>query len=243
MNDIVQVLRKTNSGKQIVMFPFGGGSGFSYFGLINAIDTDVEIVVINPPGHMMNTDRPLESIDAMVYLYKKELNPFLKEETVLFGHSIGGIVSYEICKELEKERKIKRLIVSSVNPPHMTMDAVDLRSDMDTETLVKKSAQLGGIPQIFQEDSQIVEMFVGGLRADLKALERYKPGPPCGRLNTSAVVLYSDADYIVEVGKLKKWELYMECREFVRFRGDHFYLFQDRNRESVGKILTRYISI
>jgi len=243
MNEIIQVIRKSNSGKQIVMFPFGGGTGFSYLGLCNAVKTDVEIVVINPPGHMMNTDKPLESIDAMVYLYKKELGPLLKKETVLFGHSIGGIVAYEICWELEKERKIKRLIVSSVNPPHNMMDAVDLHSDMDTETLVKKSAQLGGMPQIFREDHQIMKMFVRGLRADLKALEGYKPVTPNRQLNTTAVILYSDNDYIVDAEKLKEWELYMECPRLVRFRGDHFYLFQEENLESVGSILTRSIEL
>jgi len=50
MKAVVQVLRKANTPKQMVMFPFGGGSGYSFAGLIGEIDKETEIIVINPPG-------------------------------------------------------------------------------------------------------------------------------------------------------------------------------------------------
>ncbi|MCU0289674.1 MAG: thioesterase domain-containing protein, partial [Acidobacteria bacterium] len=178
MNDIVQVLRKAKKAsysEQIVMFPFGGGSGYSYSALVNAIEGDAEIIVINPPGHFFNSGKALENIDSMVYLYAKELRRFLKNGSLFFGHSIGGIVAYELCKYFEKSFPIKHLIISSVNPPHSTMMQVDLRSWMDTKTLVEKCTDLGGMPHIFKQEPELLERFISGLRADLKALESYNP--------------------------------------------------------------------
>ncbi len=245
MNNAVQVIRKANrpnSAKQVVMFPFGGGSGFSYMGLIDEIDRDIEVVVINPPGHFFDGAKPLDNIPAMVYLYSDNLRPLLKEKPLFFGHSLGGLVAYEVCKELGEKHNIKKMIVSSVNPPHCTLDEVDMDSEMDSETLVKKSTKMGGMPQIFKEEPAMLEGFITGLRGDLKALENYTPPNPAAveKIDVTATVLYSDRDYIVQLSTLKEWEHYLHCSEFISFPGDHFYLFQDPNRKTVARIITEH---
>lgn len=245
MKNVVQVLRKTNSRKQVVMFPFGGGSGYSYIGLISEIAADIEVLAVNPPGHLFNEGKALESIDAMVHLYARDLRPFLKENSVLFGHSIGGLVTYELCKILEKETRIKQIIVSSVNPPHCTKEYVDLRSDMETAVLVEKCTVLGGIPEIFKQEPELMEFFINGLRADLKALELYHHPRPAGnidKIKTHAAVLFAHGDYIVDAGKIKEWELYMNCLEFIGFAGHHFYLFEETEKKAVGQCITRYVN-
>jgi external thioesterase TEII len=243
MKNVVQVMRKTNTPRQIVMFPFGGGSGYSYMELIKDIETDVEIIVINPPGHLLDETKPLESIDAMVYLYSKELRPVLKNNPLFFGHSIGGLVAYEVCKALGKEMSIKKMIISSVNPPYRVKDSVDLHSEMDRETLIKKSTELGGMPQLFKSEPELLEMFIKGLRADLKALESYIPEKPgeVKKLNVNASVLYSDGDYILDTSNIREWGLYLECSEFIPFAGDHFYLFQESNRKAVARIISKHV--
>jgi external thioesterase TEII len=243
MNGVVQVLRKNNNGKQIVMFPFGGGSGYSYTGVAGEIDKNIEIVLVNPPGHLFNGGKPLESIEAMISLYLKELRPVLKNNCLLFGHSIGGLAAYEMCKELEKEFDIKKLIISSINPPHCTKDRVDLKSDMDMDTLILKSENLGGMPQAFKGEPEVLEKFIEGLRGDLKALEEYntaKPTDSSGKLKTQGIILYSTGDYIVDETNLRDWELYMDCSEFIKFPGDHFYLLAPSNTKAVARILSKY---
>lgn len=246
MKDVVQILRKakkTSHQEQIVMFPFGGGSGYSYSALASLISEDVEIIVINPPGHFFNCGKALESIDAMTYLYARELRRFLKNNTLFFGHSIGGIVAYELSKILDENIYIKRLIISSVNPPHCTMDQVDMHSGMDTETLIRKCTDLGGMPHIFKQEPELLESFINGLRADLKALERYNPPKleVVEKLLIRTSVFYSDRDYIVNAAKMREWEYYLDCSEFIQFSGDHFYLFDSPNLSTVAQVLTKYV--
>lgn len=240
-NSVIQVMRKAATAKQIVMFPFGGGSGYSFVSIINELPRDIGVIVINPPGHMMNGGTGLESIGAMVRLYARELLPLLKNTSLFFGHSIGGVVCYELCKELQDKVPIKHMVISSVNAPHHTMDEVDLHSGMATAVLVDKCTQLGGMPHIFLEEPLLLDGFISGLRADLKALEAYKVHPPGEdyiKPDTTATVLYSDKDYIVNAGKIKEWEQYLNCTQFIPFSGDHFYLFEDENRKALGRILT-----
>jgi pyochelin biosynthetic protein PchC len=243
MKNVVQVMRKANTPRQIVMFPFGGGSGYSYMELIKAIETDVEVIVINPPGHFLDEAKPLESIDAMVYLYSKELRPMLKDNPLFFGHSIGAYVAYDVCQVLRKEIPIKKMIISSANPPNRARDSVDVHSEMDRETLIKKSTELGGMPQLFKSEPELFEMFITGLRADLKALESYSPEKPenVKKLNVNASVLYSDGDYILDASSIREWEHYLECSEFIPFKGDHFYIFEETNRKAVARIISKYV--
>jgi external thioesterase TEII len=224
------------------MLPFGGGSGYSYMSLVNELPGDIEVLVINPPGHLMNGGKALESIAAMVYVYTRELRPLVKETALFFGHSIGGLVAYEVVKELQNTVPVKGMVISSANPPHLISDAVDMHSEMDTDELIRKSNKMGGVPQIFKEEPVLLESFINGLRGDLKALENYsavKPNPN-GKLNTTAAVLYSENDYIVNIEKLKEWELYLDCREYIPFPGNHFYLLEDEHRPVIAGILDRY---
>jgi surfactin synthase thioesterase subunit len=114
---------------------------------------------------------------------------------------------------------------------------------MDTGTLIRKCTDLGGLPHIFQQEPELLESFLNGLRADLKALEQYTPPEleNAGKLTINASVLYSDRDYIVDAVKLREWEYYVDCSEFIQFPGDHFYLFDDPNQSSVAQVLTKYL--
>jgi surfactin synthase thioesterase subunit len=243
MSECVQVYRKTSSPRQVVLFPFGGGSGYSYISLIGKIERSTEIVMINPPGHLFNPGKPLESIDEMVSIYLKELRPVLKARPVLFGHSIGGLVAYELCRQLELERDVKKLIISGVNPPHVIKEGVDLYSWMEKHELIQKCSEIGGMPQVFKTETEMLEMFIAGLRGDLKALETYNSQDTRenGKLKTSGAILYSTGDYIVDPMKVKDWRTFMDCTEITSFEGDHFYLFEELNMEKVIRVFSKYL--
>jgi external thioesterase TEII len=242
MVEYVQIVRKAAGSKQVVLFPFGGGSGFSYMPLVNCFPSHLEVIVINPPGHLMMDGEPLVTIPEMVRLYKPRLKALLKENALFFGHSIGGLVAYEVARALSPEFQVRRMIVSSVNPPHCAADSVDLRSDMDGEELVQLSSKLGGLPEIFKSEPDILEGFMRGLRGDLKALENYiaHPVPEPEKVDIQAAVLYSLGDTIVNLERLKGWGKYLQCKEFIPFEGNHFYLLQEENLKIVANIVARY---
>lgn len=235
----VQVVRTASSGKQIVMFPFGGGSGYSYMPIIHLFPRDLEVVIINPPGHMINGGKPLEHISEMAACYAKELRDLVHEQTLFFGHSIGGGVAYATICALHDTVEIKHLVISSVLPPHCINDTVDMYANMDDEELIEKCTALGGLPEIFKAEPVLLEGFLYGLRGDLKALENLAAEPKTKplQLSVNATILYSDKDPIVDLTKLKQWESYLSCSEYVRFTGHHFYLLESHHMPTVAQLL------
>ncbi len=243
MNRIVNVFKQTGAARQLVMFPFGGGNGFSFVELANQIDRfDREILMINPPGHLFCDQPPLESIDEMVQLYLSQLRPQLKDQIVLFGHSMGGIVAYEICKALEKEKKIVRLFISAVNPPHCILEGLDIHSRMSNAQLIKACDQLGGIRGALGSDQDFLDSFANALRADMVALERYQENvTPSEKLKTPVTILYSTGD-VMTPEKIKEWDRYVDPGRLIQFSGDHFYLFQPENRSRICRMLVDSLS-
>ncbi len=245
MSGVVHVLRKGSGAgcRQVVMFPFGGGNGFSYMGLVRQIEAGAEVVSVHPPGHLFDGAAPLESIYEMVDVYVRELRPLLRDGCVLFGHSIGSFVGYEFCKRLEKEVGIRKLIVSCVNAPHRVLEDLNMDSGMADSQIIEKSASVGGMPEIFMEDADLLDMFVKNLRADLLALERYSRSkrPDGERIATAGVVLYGQDDYTLRREKIEEWNLFMDCIEILGFKGNHFYLFDEENIGGVGEVINRYL--
>ena len=245
MSGVVHVLRKgIGVGcRQVVMFPFGGGNGFSYMGLARQVEAGVEVLSVHPPGHLFDGAAPLESIDEMVDLYVEELRPLLRDGVLVFGHSIGSFVGYEICKRLEGEIGIRKLVVSCVNAPHRVLEDLNMDSGMADSQIVEKSASVGGMPEIFMEDPDLLDMFVRNLRADLVALERYSKGkqPDGEMIGTPGVVLYGKDDYTLCEEKIEEWRLFMDCIEILPFKGNHFYLLDQENVAAVGEVINRYL--
>jgi external thioesterase TEII len=246
MSDVVHVLKRGSEGdcRQVVMFPFGGGNGFSYMGLAREVVGGVEVLSVHPPGHLFDGSAPLESIGEMVDLYVEALRPMVRDGVLVFGHSIGSFVGYEFCKRLEGDVRIGKLVVSCVNAPHRVLEDLNMDSGMADSQIVEKSASVGGMPEIFMDDPDLLDMFVKNLRADLVALERYSKGvrPDGERISTPGVVLYGKDDYTLCEAKVGEWRLFMDCVEIVPFEGNHFYLFDEGNIGGVGEVINRYLA-
>ncbi|MCP4156870.1 MAG: thioesterase [bacterium] len=237
----VNVFRKTGASKKIIMFPFGGGNGFSFVELINQIQSkQVEFLLINPPGHLFCNRKPLVDLMEMVGLYVAELRTMVKpqDELVIFGHSMGGIVAYEVCKILEKEYNVKKLFISAVNPPHSILDRIEMNSRMDNDTLLEASDKLGGIPGGFSGamEKELLELFINALRSDLKALESIKPDMNPVKIKTPTDILYADQD-VMEYTTMLEWDRYLEPERFIKFNGKHFYIFEAESKKRIAQLL------
>jgi len=171
-------------------------------------------------------------MDEMVGCYLDAILPGLKKNVVLFGHSLGGTVAFEVAKKIEKQQKIKGVIVSAASAPG-SKTSLTVHSSMDDESLLGKTAELGGMQSQLLKDRGFVKMFLESYRADLKTLENYRErGAAEDPLNTPVLVFYADGDTI-PVSDIGGWKKYLKYFKFISFKGDHFYLFEDKNRSMI----------
>ncbi|HST86238.1 MAG TPA: alpha/beta fold hydrolase [Kineosporiaceae bacterium] len=94
-------------------------------------------------------------------------------DCALFGHSLGGLLAYEVARQLttSPEPALRSLIISGcVAPTHRSETAEPAAS---SDELLCQIGELGMLPAEIADDPEAVAYFAGIVAADLKLLEGY----------------------------------------------------------------------
>jgi medium-chain acyl-[acyl-carrier-protein] hydrolase len=228
------------------LFCFGyAGSGASvYFPWIKEFQwSRVEIRPIQLPGRENRlNEAPCNTIAEIIGRLLPEIAPFLNCPFVLFGHSLGSIIAFELARGLRKAglRQPSTLIVSSGQPPHLPRLELPLHALEHDAFIAAVSERYRGIPPELLQIPELLEIFLPILRADLKLLETYTYTPESA-LAVNLVALGGDSDDLLEPSVLERWkDQGMGRFSTALFPGGHFYLRESRSQliEYLKKILS-----
>ncbi|MEV5431740.1 alpha/beta fold hydrolase [Streptomyces sp. NPDC052701] len=120
-----QYHRPMGGGATLVCLPHAGGSATAYFGLSAALSATAEVLVVQYPGRQDRiTEPPVDDIRKLASRIADALDPWLDRETVLFGHSMGAVVAYEVALKLQArtETGAAGLIASGKAAPSIRQD-------------------------------------------------------------------------------------------------------------------------
>jgi pyochelin biosynthesis protein PchC len=222
---------------RVVLFPHGGGSASYYRSWIASAPWDVEFLTVQYPGR---EDRFAEPVPAdmrgLVDLVAADLlldGPPVP--TVLFGHSMGAVVAYEIARRLTAAGDPPAaLIVSGHAAPHLARPGqVHLGSD---DELVEELRRTEATHLDILDNPALIQAFLPVIRSDYRLSETYRPLPGA-RLRTPITVLYGDRDPEVTAREAEGWrdatDGECDCRVFA---GGHFYL--EEHRDAVVEFVT-----
>lgn len=158
-------------------FPHAGGGTGEYVRWLDGLP-GVWACGVQPPGRGSRLFEPAftrmtELVDAIVSAVTFTA-PF-----VLFGHSLGGLVAFEVTRALRErgEPQPQRLIVSGCGDPLTAARGPALCSLGDAE-LLSQIERLGGpLPAELRADPELLAITLAGLRADLEVIETYSYRP------------------------------------------------------------------
>lgn len=86
----------------LVCFPHAGGSASYYFDLSAALDADIEMLVVQYPGRENRLfEEPAASVAALADGVYQALRTRLPRRPAFFGHSMGGLIGFEVARRLE----------------------------------------------------------------------------------------------------------------------------------------------
>ncbi|ROR25859.1 surfactin synthase thioesterase subunit [Mobilisporobacter senegalensis] len=213
---------------KVFPIPYAGASVNVYYGWKELLPDRYELCMIELAGRGTRFGEPYyQSVDEASDDIAKRISEQLKydDEYVIFGHSMGALLTYEIYYKLKQIgiREPRHLFVSGRNAPH-SFNKRDNIENMTNENFLQMVEEYGGIPEEFYI-KEIMEIFLPILRADFIILDRYKFQPKVEKISCGTSIFYAADDFSTHVEKIRKWtEVIEDHVKFHKFKGEHFFL-------------------
>ncbi|MEV0266199.1 alpha/beta fold hydrolase [Streptomyces sp. NPDC050617] len=211
---------------RLVCLPGAGSSASMYYPWSTAFSSDVEVCAVQLPGRGGRLREPpyrrMEPLaDALAEVVRAECDRPL----VLFGHSLGALVAYEVAARL---RDLPggcpaALMVAAHKAPHLGSARVSVH-DLTDHDLLAFIDRLGGTSPAVLARPEIRALALPALRADfeLDYTYAYRERPP---LTIPVSAFGGTADTIVSEAEVAAWEpLTTGGFTHLQSPGDHFFL-------------------
>jgi medium-chain acyl-[acyl-carrier-protein] hydrolase len=170
-------------------------------------------------------ESPFTRLDEIVRALADRIGPQTKEPYALCGHSLGGLLAFEIARELRARGlpAARALIVCATRAPHLPRLESDLHPLPAREFVAQIERRYGAIPPEIREHPEFIDLLLPAMRADMEAYETYRftPGPP---LDLPLLALGGTNDAIVPRASVMAWSAHTAQRfESHLIVGGHFF--------------------
>ncbi|MBW7453178.1 thioesterase II family protein [Paenibacillus sepulcri] len=207
-------------------FPYAGGSESIYYPWRKHLLPGIELLPIPYAGRGTRfRDTCYKNMDdALCDLFEYVKKYISGTKYSFFGHSMGGLIAYELCRKLEGEgvHPPKHVFVSGVRAPNR------IRShhlhQLPEEEFKKKLDELNGTPKEVLHNRQLMEIFLPILRSDFRLIEEYAFMPDNARLNANITALYGKGDDIVYEDMIHWKDFTKEQFGLQGYPGGHFFI-------------------
>jgi len=223
------------------LLPHAGGMSYTYNAYKNAARGGLAFEVAEYAGRGSRAgEAPRASIEAMA----EDLFALLRSGFcapggyALFGHSMGALVAYELCKRVGREPGMPapRLLAVSACAAPGEPDGVGINTDASDEAFAQDLVRLGFTSREVFASAELRELFLPVLRADCRGVARYRAASAAGAVAEPVacrvLALGGEADGI-PVQSLRAWEKIAPSGDRFRLEtmpGGHFYLFDHVDR-------------
>lgn len=222
---------------RLFCFPYAGGSAAVFRDWPAELPEEVEVCAVQPPGRERRLSEPAYlRMAPLVEGLVEVLRPLLDRPFVLFGHSLGAKVAFEMARRLRElgAPEPAHVLASGCRAPHMPSSERPLH-DLPHDELIDELHRLGGTPPAVLEHEELMELLLPLLRSDFELVETYtyEPGEP---LACPLSAFGGTDDQEVPGDAVEGWSR-MTCGAF-RFRmleGGHFFL-HERRRDLLAEV-------
>jgi surfactin synthase thioesterase subunit len=206
------------------MFPYAGGSPAAFN---KWTANKVETYIAHYPGRGSRFNEPsIKRIGTLIENLLPVIQPLLDKPFALFGHSMGGLIAFELARGLRKRNlpQPKVLFLSACAAPHIPDPNPPIHALPDAEFL-EALKEFNGIPSEILNQPEALKIFLPILRADFEAVETYRFDSSEPPLDISIVAFGGLDDPRVSREQLEGWAKQTASRFEARdFPGGHFFI-------------------
>lgn len=216
---------------RLFCFSYAGGGASVFRTWSKSLSTKIEVCPIELPGRGSRLfETPLTRMEHLIEKLATVVVPYLDKPFAFFGHSMGGLVSYELaCLLKQKFEQIPvHLFVSGCLPPHLFATRKPIHA-LPESNFLQELYRLKGTPKEILENAELMQLLLPSLRADFAIIETH--------IHRSKVALECPItafdglqDPEVNVDSVKAWsKLTNSFFSQHMLPGDHFFLHSSQN--------------
>lgn len=216
---------------RLFCLPSAGGGAAQYRPWSHLLPHAIEPYAVQLPGRETRLrEAPHRRLLPLAEEIGEAIAPYLDRPFAIFGHSMGALVAFELTRWLRRANGFLpvHVFVSGRRAPQIPELDSTLHHLDDTSFVREIVQRYNGIPKVILEDSELVQLFLPTLRADLEVIETYtyaEEEPLACALTAFAGI----TDQRVGRDELEAWRVQTRHAFAVRqFPGDHFYLQNER---------------
>lgn len=224
----------TNPGAlvRLFCFPYAGGGSLIYRHWAKALPATIEVVRAHLPGREGRLkEPPFTRLEPLITELVEAIHPFLDKPFVFFGHSMGGLISFELTRRVQKEYGSLpvHLFISAYSAPHVH-DEFTVNYTLPEPEFIEEVRRLNGTPSGVLDHPELKNLVLRLIRADFELCQTHShiPGPP---LYCPISVFGGLQDKEINSTNLEAWRHYTTGPFVLHLLpGDHFFINSSQGR-------------
>jgi len=215
----------------LYIFPHAGAGAGSYLSWARALGPSCALHAVRYPGRERLVREPFwPSVDCAVASLAERIPRGSSTPYVLFGHSLGALLAFELARELRRRGSPPPalLIVSGSRAPEFAARIPPVSGLSDEDFVAAVSQRYALLPRELLRDAAALKYYTDLMRADIRLVERYayRSSKP---LACDVEVLCGRSDPLVTEEMAQAWSGHGRRARVSWYEGDHFFIHQSKN--------------
>lgn len=235
------LLHRSNPNARMRLFclPYAGGGASIYRSWQSSFPAEIEVCCVQLPGRENRLmEPPFSKMDLLVQALAEALAGALDRPFALFGHSMGGLIAYELAKLLRQGHQMapQHLFISACHAPEIP-DAKHWH-DLSEPELMAQMRQVPGFPAEVLEHAELMQLVLPVIRADAAVTETYvyRPAEP---LDVPFTLFASERDELIPRASVDPWRDHTRAAFELNLVEGHHLFIQDQSSRMIRVILEK----
>lgn len=216
---------------RLVFLHHAGGSATAFFRWRSAMPRDWEALAIDLPGRRISYGESFVStFDDAVNHVLQLLENERELPLIIFGHSMGSAVGFEVARILteSKQGHILAFVPSARMPAFAFAERKGLQlHQLPRAELLQHLQAMGGLPSQYLKHQDALDIVLDLVRHDLKIIESHHGARPASKVQFPILPVGGEDDHLASFETLQDWlQLTEEGYDTQLFPGGHFYMDQ-----------------
>lgn len=212
---------------RVFAFPHGGAGPGIFRAWSARLPGHVELCGIRLPGREIRHREPaFLSMGPLVDTTVDVIRSRLDVPYVLFGHSVGALIAFEIGRKLRRLGlpMPEKMIVTGHSAPQVRLRHRPIHRLPDRE-LIDEMKEFAGTPRQILEDPDVMALMLPVIRADFSVRETYRFVEEAPLACPLSAYAGTDDSEVLE-NELSQWRCHTDGAFTSRmFAGNHFFVF------------------